>query len=69
LFIDIDTRFLIFTTFDGTFANYMNDFINETSDAFNLILPFMDLSCAAIIPRLFAIIFYGLKTPLRPSNY
>ncbi len=43
LFIDNDTRFLIFTTFDGTFANYMNDFVNETGDAFNLILPFMDI--------------------------
>jgi hypothetical protein len=41
LFIDNDSRFLTFTTFDGTFANYINEFINEAGDAFNLILQYL----------------------------
>lgn len=43
LLINNDTQFLIFTTYDGTFANYINDFINETGDAFNLLLQFLDV--------------------------
>ena len=42
LFMDNDTKFLLFTSYDGKFEAYVNDFINETGDVFNTLLQFVD---------------------------
>ena len=42
LFMDDDTKFLLFTAYDGTFEAYVNDFINETGEIFNALGQFVE---------------------------
>jgi hypothetical protein len=42
LFMDDNSKFLVFTSFDGTFTDYVNAFIDETGDMFNLLLQYVD---------------------------
>jgi hypothetical protein len=43
LFMNNDSQFLVFTAYDGTFEKYIEAFINETGDAFNAMLSFLDV--------------------------
>jgi hypothetical protein len=43
LFLDNDSKFLVFTSYDGNFVDYVRAFINETGDMFNALLSFVEL--------------------------
>jgi hypothetical protein len=43
LFIEDDSKFLVFTSYDGNFVDYVRAFIKETGDMFNALLSFIDL--------------------------
>jgi hypothetical protein len=42
VFLDNNTRLAIITTYDGDFDTYINDFINEIADVFNMLLAHME---------------------------
>jgi hypothetical protein len=39
---DDDTRLAVITTYDGTFDNYLNEFVNHLGDVFNELLKHME---------------------------
>jgi hypothetical protein len=43
LFIEDDSKFLVFTSYDGNFVDYVRAFIKETGDMFNALLSFIEL--------------------------
>lgn len=42
VFMENNTRLAIITTYDGTFDDYLNEFIDEIGDVFNALLQHMD---------------------------
>ena len=43
LFLDNDSKFLVFTSYDGNFVDYVRAFIRETGDMFNALLSYVEL--------------------------
>jgi hypothetical protein len=43
LFLDNDSKFLVFTSYDGNFVDYVRAFIRETGDMFNALLANVEL--------------------------
>jgi hypothetical protein len=43
LFIEDDSKFLVFTSYDGNFVDYVRAFIKEIGDMFNALLSFIEL--------------------------
>lgn len=41
VFLENNTRLAVITTYDGTFENYINEFIDEIGDVFNALLAHM----------------------------
>jgi hypothetical protein len=42
VFLEKNTRLAIITTYDGSFEDYLNEFIDEIGDIFNTLLQYMD---------------------------
>ncbi|SCX90516.1 hypothetical protein SAMN05216420_101287 [Nitrosospira sp. Nl5] len=42
VFLENNTRLAIITTYDGSFEDYLNEFIDEIGDIFNTLLQYMD---------------------------
>lgn len=42
VFLENNTKLAIITTYDGSFEDYLNEFIDETGDVFNALLQHMD---------------------------
>lgn len=44
VFLENNTRLAIITTYDGSFDDYLNEFIDEIGDVFNALLQHMDVA-------------------------